>query len=714
MNIKIFCDFLIKKGKIILIFLIVSVILSIIGIFRVKINTSFDLFAPRHSIYKDAKKIMNDAFGDESQILLLAPGKLTPQGIKKIYIFSNQCSKINGISKVMLPFTESLISKSNEDIIKEINRLTTINIGVKSIIIEKNTTWFLIRLEVAKNSNYRKIVKALKSLSDKQMKGYLIAGEPLLESVLFDYILKILIFLPPLAIILMLLVFRLRIGSFRATILSMIPASLGAILTLGILSWVRGSISIISVLAPIFIIVLGSADGLHVTSHVMDQLGKGYSNKDAIINTLKAVGIPIILTTLTTMVGFLSLITITSNAILELAITAAGGIMLAGIVTWIILPILLFHQKPLPAKDQKKTSKLAVFLFKLKGFPSIIITLFILGISIFGILRVKSNFSIADIYKPNTKVRKSIEEFSKHTGGAYPQIILIKNDNKFNNDLALNILQFQKQLKDDKLITASVSIYTIIEEIAKSKMHLKKYPKHKSLAKMIVSKIKKQNPEIYDNFNSDNGWTRILLFTKDQNSKTLKNIADKVKKLEKDTGQIAYPVGTSFEMMSLNIKIIPQLIESMLIALLSVFLLTSIFIRSIKAGLFSILPILITLCGLLGVMGFMKIDISVITSIMSGLTIGVGIDYAIHFTSLFYYFKRNGHTNPAKETLYFVATPILANAMGLSFGFTVMILSPLQIHTTLSILMWVTMVLSSFLSLSFLPTLFAKRNNHWL
>ena len=94
---------------------------------------------------------------------------------------------------------------------------------------------------------------------------------------------------------------------------------------------------------------------------------------------------------------------------------------------------------------------------------------------------------------------------------------------------------------------------------------------------------------------------------------------------------------------------------------------------------------------------------------MSGLTIGVGIDYAIHYVSLLRQARKRGETDPPAAALHYVATPVLANALGLAIGFTAMIFSPLQIHVTLSILMWVTMIVSAGLSLTLLPTITSKR-----
>ena len=155
----------------------------------------------------------------------------------------------------------------------------------------------------------------------------------------------------------------------------------------------------------------------------------------------------------------------------------------------------------------------------------------------------------------------------------------------------------------------------------------------------------------------------------------------------------------------MNDQIIPQQVRSLLIACLLVFVLTAATQRSLILGLTSTIPILITLVAMFGVMGYARLDLSIITGIMSGLTVGVGIDYAIHYVSLYRQALKRGDERPEETALAYVSTPVTANAIGLAIGFTAMLLSPLQIHNTFSILMWVTMIVSSFLSLTFLPTI---------
>ncbi len=102
------------------------------------------------------------------------------------------------------------------------------------------------------------------------------------------------------------------------------------------------------------------------------------------------------------------------------------------------------------------------------------------------------------------------------------------------------------------------------------------------------------------------------------------------------------------------------------------------------------------------------INLSVVTATMAGITIGVGIDYAIHYSTLFRYHEKMKSDEPHVRAFEDTSKPIIANILGLALGLTVMNLSPLMIHTYLSLIMWTTMLASSSLSLTILPYLLSK------
>ncbi len=125
-----------------------------------------------------------------------------------------------------------------------------------------------------------------------------------------------------------------------------------------------------------------------------------------------------------------------------------------------------------------------------------------------------------------------------------------------------------------------------------------------------------------------------------QHCTTLQGFQDLTTQVTRETGIQLQPVGTAFVMKETNDQIIPQQLAS--------------------------------LVTVYGVMGYARIDLSIITGIMSGLTVGVGIDYAIHYVSLLKQARRRGDATPSETALNYVATPVLANVLGLAIGFTTM------------------------------------------
>ena len=73
-------------------------------------------------------------------------------------------------------------------------------------------------------------------------------------------------------------------------------------------------------------------------------------------------------------------------------------------------------------------------------------------------------------------------------------------------------------------------------------------------------------------------------------------------------------------------------------------------------------------------------------------------------------FKAEGDSSEVavQKSYTYSSRPIIANALGFAIALSALFLSPLKTHLYVASLMWVSMILSSFLSLSFLPTLLKK------
>ncbi len=166
-------------------------------------------------------------------------------------------------------------------------------------------------------------------------------------------------------------------------------------------------------------------------------------------------------------------------------------------------------------------------------------------------------------------------------------------------------------------------------------------------------------------------------------------------------------VGTSKIMYALTILITSSQTRSILISLVLVFIILTINYKSLLAGIIGIVPIGLTVLINFGVMGLFRIRLDISTAMVSAVSIGIGIDYTIHYLS-YYKFERQKTDNleaVAHRTLKGVGKAIIFNAFSVAGGFLVMLLSNFTPLNYFGLLVAITMITSSTASLTLLPIL---------
>ncbi len=495
--------------------------------------------------------------------------------------------------------------------------------------------------------------------------------------------------------------------------MSVLPAGLGALWTMGLLGWLSYELSVISVLAPIFTVVMGSADGLHFISHVQDEIKAGKRKEKALSSTLAKVGKPMIMTTLTTVAGFLSLLVVNSEPMRQLAISAGIGITFAGIATWVFLPVVcMFIKNPGMTKTGPGLDPITPLFGKTIGRRSVIITLIISIVFLPGIFLIQTDLNMINLYKKSTRVRRSIEKITDITGGAIPVFIEFSSEkDPISPAVADRVLRMEEQLLESQSVTKTVSLFNIFSALNHSVFGAEEraYPDKPARANLMFTIFQQNQPEqVKSTLLRESKTGRLVVFPRSLSNRDLQKIQDIAAESGGEGVEFSV-VGTPYIMKEMNERIIPDQLSSIFLAVFMVFVLMWFALRSFRMALIGVVPLATTLIALFGFMGFASIELSVITSTMASITIGVGIDYAVHFTSLFKTFLKNHDAQKAAKMAFdYVSKPVLANALGLAIGLSALLLSPLQFHTYMSLLMWVTMLVSSFVSLTFLPTLLSK------
>jgi len=693
---KTYIDFFKKHGKRFLILLAILNIVFFAGLFKLRINTDFTLFMAKNSKYMEILERMEGVFQSNDQLNVIFEIDEDPysiDGLKKIRSIEKKIKNINGILDVISPIPEEVpvgfrkidVSEINQDnykyVINFLNQIETDN------IIKKDGKYYVMFYVLPSES---KILKQLDEVL-QELPHYL-GGTRYLEEKIFDYLFMLIFTLPPLAILTVFLVFKWRLGSAKATFFSVFPAGIGALWTMGFLGWYKGEISVLTILAPIFTIVMGSADGLHFVSHFLDLKDKR-EKEEALVETLKSTGVAMILTTVTTVVGFLSLSFINSESLAQMALISSIGISFAGIATWLFLPIILLNSE---LKSAKQESKISSFFESFLGKKSVIVSLVLLIVFFPGLFRLNTEFYMIDMYKNTTQVKKNMDKIQDVFGITVPVYGYFEtNFDPIEPSFANKVLEIEETLRNEG--NKVISFYDFVENLNEKILRREGYPQNIGQVRILMNLL----PSVYKNFlNQDRKAGRILIFPAEISKQSLNKIEKKVEEPIKVTG-------IPYIMKEMNETIVPQQIKSLILAVFLVFTIVFIRFKNLKKSFISIIPISLTLIVLFGFMGYAGIKLSIITATMGSIVVGVGIDYAIHFIESFgYNLKNKKNIDLAiKESFITTSKPILANALGLSIGFSILILSPFKIHEYFVAIMWVSMLSSSFLSLTFLPTL---------
>ena len=702
-----------NKKILIIIFMIVNII-ALVGVTKIRFNTEFSIFSTKESVYQNRLDELEETFGDLNQIIVLVEHpNFNDETIQDLRYIQANIELMENIDYVQGVAPKELVINNAVVQIEDISssQLLTYydSFGKFSPLIVEEDTYYSTFTVFISNDFGNKDINKIENILDTFDYSTFISGDSYNQLKISDYIFKILLMLPPLAIIVILLVFKWQMGAFKPTLMSILPAAMGSLWTFGFIGWLGNEVTLLTAIVPILIIVIGSADGLHFMSHFQDAKNDGKDNIIGLTNTLNLVGIPMIVTTLTSIAGFLSLLTIQTESVFDLAIFSSIGILFAGIATWYVLPLLLVGNIDiLPNKSHKKKIDLSSYLRKLWGIPSFIIVLIVLIITVFSFSHIDNEFNMLMIYKKSTIVNKNAEKIQEVNGGSIPIFVTIKLD---STPISLTSLDEVNDLADElnnfDKVSKVINPYEFMNLIYKTNFD-DDIPNDIVLNNIYSGIISNKNNIIDNLISVDETTVRLLVFTNDLDNDTLTEIEEVVTSFSDN----ASVTGVQYLMKDLNVNIASMQIRSILLALGIVLLMLLVTLRSFKIAIYSLLPIVVTVIGLYGFLGLSGISLNVTTVIIFSITIGVGIDYAIHFSSLYkYYLKENNNNDLAIEKAYNNSSkPIITNALGISLGLSILMLSPLNIHFNVSVLMWVSMGISVLVTLTLLPTIFRLRN----
>jgi len=242
-----------------------------------------------------------------------------------------------------------------------------------------------------------------------------VAGSPIVEGELGKLAPEDMKRMAPIVSLIIVIVLLLILRSFKGTVLNLFVVMLSTVWTFGLMALLDIPIFSVSTMIPVMLIAIGVAYGIHLFSHLELYMQKNPSatKREAIENMMKHMWKPVLMTAVTTAVGFTSLVTSEVYPVKYFGLFTAFGVMSALLFSLVLIPAgLMIVGLPKPKQFKMKKSSGGNFAFKFadmlakKKSLTIFIAAIVIAVSLFGISRVWINSSfLANFEKDSDIVR---------------------------------------------------------------------------------------------------------------------------------------------------------------------------------------------------------------------------------------------------------------------------------------------------------------------
>ncbi|MEJ2695765.1 MAG: MMPL family transporter [Candidatus Sulfobium sp.] len=169
------------------------------------------------------------------------------------------------------------------------------------------------------------------------------------------------------------------------------------------------------------------------------------------------------------------------------------------------------------------------------------------------------------------------------------------------------------------------------------------------------------------------------------------------------------PAGKAYFNLVWNNDVLWDMVKGFILALIVVFAILAFDFRSVKWAIVGYTPLLFTILLLYGVIGFSGKDFDMPISVLSTLSLGMAVDFAIHFVSRLRQRLRETPGESLTDALLWTAgrpgKGIMRNAILFAASFAVMIFAPLTPYITVGAFIVSMMILSAVMTLIYLPAL---------
>ncbi|WP_370980187.1 RND family transporter [Agaribacterium sp. ZY112] len=583
---------------------------------------------------------------------------------------------------------------------------------------------------------YEQLLELSENSSLKDFEQVYVAGDGAVSGYLVSYINADAARLVPISVIIITLLCIAAFRTLQGVVLPTLVIVASTTSAIGVMAAMGDPIYVITTSMPILLVGIAVADSIHILSEYYEQQKQhpNWSQQQLVVRALSRMWRPVLLTTLTSMIGFLGVYASSYMPPMQsFGLYSMLGLAVAGIFSLIVVPAtqMLFIKKnsPMfsPSNNEEKHDYFSTLMASLGNrvlkHTKVVLSLaaLIITFGIWGALQLDVNESWIDNFRSTEKISLADSAINQAMDGSNNLDIVIEtsnNEDLFKPENLKRIEALQAFLETQSGVGGTTSIVDYLKQMHRSlnenKNDFYTLPNDETLISQyfLLYSANGDPAEFEEEIDYD---YRLALIRAQLNSGRYQDFKPVVENVQHyiDTqfnnehikASLSGRIYVDYEWLN---NLLGSHYKGVLFALALVWLLACLSFRSIQMGSLALVPVLLSTLAIYAFMGFTGITLAVGTTMTAAIGLGIGIDFSIHTLDRIKLLIKEQGIQPDKAlAMIYPSTgrALLFNFFAVFVGFGVLGLSHVPPLSKLGILIAFAVLVSFISSMTVLPAL---------
>jgi len=469
-------------------------------------------------------------------------------------------------------------------------------------------------------------------------------------------------------IVVMLLLLR----SIAATVVTVAVVTLSVVTAMGLAGWIGITLSSPAASAPVVITTLAVADSVHVLITMFIGMQRGASRNDALVESLRINLQPVFLTSLTTVIGFLSMNFSDAPPFRDLGNITAMGVAAAFFYAVLFLPAAM---AVLPVRRQKVVHSGAQLMERLADWvlkyrKRLLISCTAVAVVLLSFIpTIELNDQFLEYFSDRIEFRRDSDFTVDNLTGVYQVQFSVPADGSEGISDSEYLETLDAFAAWYRLQPDVIHVATFTDTMKRLSMNMHgddpdwyRLPEERPLAAQYLLLYEMSLPfglDLNNTINIDKSAVKITVtLGRMTTNELLKKVGAGERWLEENAPAYMHTqgVGTGVMFAYLSSRNIRSMLVGTVLALLLISATLVIAFRSFRLGMLSMIPNFIPVGIAFGIWAIAVGTVNVAVSIVAGMTLGIIVDDTVHFMSKYLRARREKHFNGVDAVRYAFST----------------------------------------------------------